>query len=193
MGILSAIALATAPATTPQYTFGYYCSQILNGIFSNPILTSNPVLFVLIISTIPSIFFPVPKSEFIISLLTNGGDATSIVIATTVGNLIGEFLLYSIVSSKTWHLFFRRREARHDIQIKHFFHRYSWLLFVFAPFIPLFGLDVLVIFAAFRKVKFSHIVGFMAIGLAAKNILTVYLVLQGLYFLPQILRICTTS
>lgn len=168
------------------YTFGYWCSQALNFVFSNAFIQSNPISLIFLISAIPLV--PIPRVEFFIPILTNGGDASGVVIASTAGGIVSEVILYYI--AKHGLAFLRKRELKRDIEIKHFLHRYSFLFFLFSPFIPI-GTDVLVIYAGIKKVKLHHFLLPMSIGFAIKNIIVVWLVLQGSYFLPMLTKICT--
>src|SRR5579872_995609 len=77
-----------------QSSFAMYCSQILGFIFNNPFIQANPIALIFLISVISQILFPVPKSEFFIPIITNGGDASAVIIASTAGNIISEIILY---------------------------------------------------------------------------------------------------
>ena len=168
--------------------FGYYCSQVLNLVFSNPFIQSNPISLIFLISAIPSVFFPIPKSEFFIPIITNGGDASAVILASTAGSIVSEIILYYI--AKHGSAFLTKKEIKKDIEIRHFIHRYSFLFFLFSSFIPI-GTDILVIYAGIRKVKIHHFLLPMSIGFAIKNVIVVMLVLQGMYFLPTLMKICT--
>lgn len=175
-------------AQAPVYTFGFYCSQILNFIFQNPFIQANPLSLIFLVSLIPSIFFPIPKVEFIIPIITNGGDASGVIIASTAGSVASEVILYFL--AKRGSAFLLRREQKRDIEIKRFIHKYSFLLFIASPFIPI-GTDILVLYAGIRNVKLHHFLLPMTIGFALKNIIVVWLVLAGLYFLPIVSKICS--
>lgn len=172
-----------------QSSFALYCNQILAWIFQNSFIQSNPIALVFFVSAIPSIFFPIPKSEFFIPLLTNGGDVSAIIIASTAGNIIGEIFLYYLAKHGSG--FLKRKEQKRDIEIKHFVHKYSWLFFLLSPFV-LIGTDILVIFAGLRRVKLHHFIVQMSLGFAIKNIIVVLLVLQGYQLFPQILKLCNS-
>ena len=165
-------------------TFSSYCSQFMSMLFQNPFIQANPIALVFFISLIPFI----PKSEFFIPLVANGGDASGVIIASTAGNIISEIILYYL--AKHGSSFLTRKEQKKDKEIKDFLHKYSFLFFFFSPFIPI-GTDVLVIFAGIKRVKIHHFILQMSAGFAIKNIATVLLVLQGSWVIPQILKICS--
>lgn len=184
------VAFVTTTLPQPQQSvFGQYCSQILNWLVSNPFFQQNQIALMFGFSIIPSIFLPIPRTELMIPLLTNGADASGIVIAATAGNVLGQVFLYYLAKHGFGYL--KRKELKKDKEIKHFLHKYSYLIFLIAPF-GFIGGDFLVLYAGFSRVKIHQFLIPLIIGFTIKNIVSVIFVLNGITILPRFTQICTS-
>lgn len=124
------------------------------------------------------------------SILVNADNAIPIIIVATTGEVIGEIVLYYLAKRGSELLL--KKEKKKEIEVKKFIHKYSWVIFIFAPFIPI-GTDAIVIFAGIKHVKIFHFILPMSVGFALKNIVTVVLALQGSALLSEIFTLCGVS
>lgn len=160
------------------------CNWFLNFIFNNPIAQSNPAILVFLITATPQVFSYIPKDELLVPLLTNGKDASAVVISGVVGNVVSEVILYYLVRKI---VYLRKKEVKGEVSIRKFIHRNSYLIFIFTPFIP-FSTDLLVMYAGIRRIKIRHLIPPMLVGFSIKYVIFVELVLTGSYFLPHMIN-----
>ena len=167
--------------------FGQWCSSLFSSLFDNAFITSYPYASIFLASLIPQIFFWFPKTEVLLSIVVNNNNMLIMLASATIGNLLSEIILYYLAKHGWQKLI--RKEKSGDIEIRKFYHRYSWLAFLFSPFLP-FGTDILVILAGIKRLKIHNFILPMSFGFLLKNFLVIELILSGLNLFSHSLILC---